>query len=221
MVSLGFQGDEKGSLAKWENITNRDSLFNIGLFFESLDEYVTASSVYKHAISLSDGNIGLSVFYFRMGFINQKLISPPDISNAIMYYSMAEQRGDFYPYDWYEVEAYNYLGNIYMEQEKYEGAIGNYEQSLKIRPLQYWTLVNYSRALWKLNDIDQAKQTLLKAIEIDPMQADAYLVLGRISQEGNDVSNAITAYKNVLEINPENEEALDALKELSNINRVP
>ena len=45
--------------------------------------------------------------------------------------------------------------------------------------------------------------------------------INEINMAVNNAQNAITAYKNVLEINPENEEALDALKELLNINRVP
>jgi tetratricopeptide (TPR) repeat protein len=81
-------------------------------------------------------------------------------------------------------------------------------------PGNAWANYYYAAALWKHRAApadsqltSQVRNLLEKAIGLDPRFAEAYLLLGSLSSELQDLPGAISAYQKAIEANPDLEEA--------------
>lgn len=210
-----LKGNEEVSFSIWEShIKERDTLNIIGSFYESQYEYENALRIYELAVSVP-GNIGLSNLYFRIGYLHQFDQHPVNLEAASSAYKRALEISDFYPEEWRKIETYNYLGNINFSLMNFNEAIRYYKLSLAENPNQYWTLINLGRSLWQTMDFPNAKLVLEQAENLDQTHVDAYLLIGRIALSEGRINEARDSYEQVLRIEPNNEEANKALRNIT------
>jgi tetratricopeptide (TPR) repeat protein len=102
----------------------------------------------------------------------------------------------------------------FMAEEKYWDAIQLLEPAVSVlegKPKQKARLL-LARAYTKNpNWIHQAEETLHEVVKDDPKNVDAYLALGQLYKAGGLRSRAVSMFRKVLELKPENEEALAEL----------
>jgi len=101
-----------------------------------------------------------------------------------------------------------------MLEEKYWDAIQLLEPAVSVlegKPKQKARLL-LARAYTKNpNWIHQAEETLHEVVKDDPKNVDAYLALGQLYKAGGLRSRAVSMFRKVVELKPENEEALAEL----------
>lgn len=114
-------------------------------------------------------------------------------------------------------EALNNLGVIYCKTEDNEKALQHYEAALKIQPNNITFLKNlgdYHYAIQK--DSEKALQIYIKALSINPNDIEVLMTLGHISIENEQLESAKEFVKRIIEIDPENHDAVKIF-ELLNI----
>lgn len=88
------------------------------------------------------------------------------------------------------------LGNKYLEEGNYEGAILAFNKVIKSEPKNIEAMVGLANAYIKLKKLDKAEEILLKAREIEKMNADVLLLLSELWKEKKpkDLYEAINEY---------------------------
>lgn len=209
-----LDGEEYSAYLIWKShVKNRDRLSMIASFYASQNDYEKALELFELATTMP-GNIGTSNLYFKIGHLNQFSLTPIDLVSATNAYEKALQNDNFYPEEWRRVETYNYLGNIHLESQYFNKAIEYYRLSLLEEPHQYWTLINYARALNEVGNFYSAENELEKAIKLEPNIVDAYLVLARISLSQGEKSRIEDLYEQVLRLDPNSQEANEIIQKL-------
>ena len=107
------------------------------------------------------------------------------------------------------------MGNAFFEKEKYKEAIDIYSDGLKEHPQDVKMWCNRSAAWGALHEYGKAEKDALRAIEIDPEWSRCYQRLGSALTGQKRYDDAIKAYEQALEKDPENKAAareLDKLK---------
>jgi hypothetical protein len=96
----------------------------------------------------------------------------------------------------------------HVEAEEFHDAVALLEMATRLdgSKAEYWLLLGTIQAKnprWR----KKAEESYLKTAELDPTSADAYLHLGRLYRAGGLSRRALEMYKNVLQWDPDNEEA--------------
>ena len=145
-----------------------------------------------------------SVRYFNRDMYNKKAIKLYDqglvfyrngkLSDAIRSYKMAIKiNSDF-------VEAYNNLGNAYLDKGNMREAYNAYKRAYDILPDHPIVLSNLGNALQLQGKNNKAVSVLNKAISNDPNYSDAYNNLGNALRDLGDSQGAINSYSRAIEI---------------------
>lgn len=87
-------------------------------------------------------------------------------------------------------------GTSLMKEDKYDEAIGVFQQNLTQNPDDFNTWREIGVAFEKKNDFDQALTNLQKAYSIEPKDAETILHLGLCYEGKQDYDNALQYYKN-------------------------
>jgi curved DNA-binding protein CbpA len=100
----------------------------------------------------------------------------------------------------------------HLEEAEFFDALRLLEEACKADPKkeEYWNClasVQEKNPRWR----KKAEESYLKAIELNPGNAQNYLSLGRLYKSGNLARRAAEMFQNVLQWDPENEEALQEL----------
>ncbi len=100
------------------------------------------------------------------------------------------------------------LGNHYQERGMYEAAVGAYRTSMAVGGgLDYDTLLNIGAAFIFLHAYDQARQTIERALELDPDDPRAYISLGVLTHSEGHPTEALDLYDRLLADHPRLAEA--------------
>src|SRR5215470_8078043 len=75
--------------------------------------------------------------------------------------------------------AYRLRADSYLQQTRYDQAIADYGQALKLDPNLSWALVGRGMALSRTGKLDLAFADLNRGIALDPKRALAYTVRGQ------------------------------------------
>ena len=96
---------------------------------------------------------------------------------------------------------YNKLGQVKAQAQKWEQAINNYQQALKlgIKPA-FWTYKNLGDVLRELKRYDEAISNYQRAINLDPKQPDVYDSLGQVQSLQGDYTAAIASYQKAIDL---------------------
>ncbi len=94
------------------------------------------------------------------------------------------------------------LGYVYQRQKRYEAAMDHYKEALDINPVHFAAINNLAVIYFELGDIEKAKMTIMKSLEIDSKSTDAYLNIGTFSKRQGQRADAINYFKKGMEIAP-------------------
>jgi tetratricopeptide (TPR) repeat protein len=95
-----------------------------------------------------------------------------------------------------------YQGQRSLESGNYDAAISLFQYSLKTSPSDPKILTGLGYAYYKKNDIPNAIQYLESAKSADPLYGKAYLYLGRIYEEQENLQKAIKEYNDYYQLEP-------------------
>ena len=104
----------------------------------------------------------------------------------------------------------NEKGNALFQEKKYESALEQYRKAQVKEPDDPAVLYNLASALYQVQDYQEAKNTLEKAvkhIEDKQLKQKALYNYGNTLYRLGDFEKSIEAYKGALELNPEDEDA--------------
>lgn len=103
-----------------------------------------------------------------------------------------------------EPVVYFNLGNLYQERGQYQAAIDAYRTSMAVRgELDYETLLNISASFVFLHAHDEARQTIERAMELEPDDPRSYLTLGLLEQSEENPDRALEIYDELVATEPE------------------
>lgn len=115
--------------------------------------------------------------------------------------------------------AYNNLGIIYQNENKFTLAEDNFQSAIKVKPTYALAYSNLAKALTFRKKYDQALKLSSQAIELNPSSAQLYYERGLIFLESKrDADKAVAAvadFKVALALNLENSKASDFADKLS------
>lgn len=97
---------------------------------------------------------------------------------------------------------YNTLGLVYWAQRKFDNAKGAFLKSNEINNLFTLPLDNLAQIYKQTGALNDAKQVLEQALEQNPKDFCAYLLLGDYYRFINDNENSLKNYREVVKLNP-------------------
>ncbi|MCX7012753.1 MAG: tetratricopeptide repeat protein [Candidatus Sumerlaeota bacterium] len=105
------------------------------------------------------------------------------------------------------------LLQFYEDRQRYEDALAALDRGLKEMGVENTYLLQLERAnvLQKLNRPDEAEKAYRDLIAASPNKADAYLSLGMLYDERNNLEQAEALYRKVMEFDPKNSDAYNNL----------
>lgn len=112
-------------------------------------------------------------------------------------------------------KAHNNLGKIYTRLGDLQRAVKLFNQSLALSPYPK-TYVNRGNAFYYAGDYDKAAADYNKAIEIDPLLAEAYYGLGTVDNLLGEYDRALIALKKAVDLKPELVQAYNNLGNVYN-----
>lgn len=74
----------------------------------------------------------------------------------------------------------NFIGVIYLSQEKPDIALGYFKRASEIEPDNAWFLHNLGQSYFDTSRLKEARDALEKSIKIDPAKSDTHLFLGYV-----------------------------------------
>lgn len=108
-----------------------------------------------------------------------------------------------------------YIIQIAIDNDDTERALELVNQALQSNDIWYFYYLK-SESLYKLKRYDEARQTIMKAIDLNGFNFDEYILLGDIYKALNDIENARLSYSNAGKIDPTDKiftERMASLKE--------
>jgi len=135
--------------------------------------------------------------YYELGHLYLKLDDKFSAVNAFKKALELDEDNPFY---------HNSLAYALIQLEDYNGAIEEYQKAIKINPDNEWTSV-VCQALGSIYhqakaNFDAAIVAYQTAIVLDPYNVDAYLSLGEVYQDNNEIDKAIDSYCEAIKLNP-------------------
>jgi tetratricopeptide (TPR) repeat protein len=97
-----------------------------------------------------------------------------------------------------------HLADQLMARGRGQAAAHEYQRALQISAHSPVILNKFARVLVQLNRLDEARDALTKALEIDPDSANTYVQLGRVHHAGKNYRAAEQALQEAVQINPFN-----------------
>jgi len=98
---------------------------------------------------------------------------------------------------------YRAWGRNRLKQGYYEGALEQFERAIEIKESDSEAWFLKGRVLTKLNQLEQADSSFVKAIAHNPDRDDYYAALGYINSRRGDMARARAAYQMAIKYNPE------------------
>ena len=164
------------------------------------------SHVYKNVFSLwndtTEKNPGAWMAHYNLGLEYANL---GNAGLAVRSYELAiKYKPDHY-------KAHFNLGNSYRILGRFEESVESYYNALAVNPEHVMSWINLGIILGKLNKNKLAISAISKAIELRPEYANAHYNLGIIYAEEGQFEKAKEEFENVLKIDPDDQEAQNAI----------
>jgi len=161
-IKLQKEGNLQGAESIYINILKSDSnhvasLINLGLIEQGKGKLDEATQFYKYAFSLDSNNISLLYLLAR---ITQEL---NQLDEGIAYWQkLVELKPDS------ALEFYGNIGNILVQQGKFDEALSYFRHALEILPNSFQAHQAIGNLLIRQNKLLEAKSEFSKALEINP-----------------------------------------------------
>jgi len=186
--------------------------------------YLVESSVSREKIN--SHNFDYFELYSLRGVYDKKYYDYRSRSLVPLYfYQAGVSRSDYTFWDyawskypdamWLESNIYGaYLVDAYekFQQRNYPGAEALYRRALRIKPNDISTLCNLAAVKEHAGELESAKTVLTQALRINPRSTEAYYNLGVIYWREQNWSEAVNAYRRIVEIEPDNQRAYGYMK---------
>jgi tetratricopeptide (TPR) repeat protein len=203
--------------------SSRDACFELGNLYSGIGSWERALESYEKAVLNDSGSIGRSNLYLEIGYIQRNYLQSKDLSGAWESYTQALLLNDFTaeaPRSTQVLRADVHLerGLILAQWKRWEDAVYEYQQAINLEPSDYWNRVNMAWALWKLGKREQAKEMALSSMELRPDWKNAYWLMGVFYESEGNLDGARTMYRKVLELDPADEQAQNALSTMNSSN---
>jgi tetratricopeptide (TPR) repeat protein len=217
-------------LQEWENAqrsfqhgcelaANRNSCYELGNLHSEHGSWQQALESFEKGVLAASGAVGKSNLYLEIGFIRHHHLQPADMAGAWEAYEQALLLNDFTAAGWRSPDVLRAgthfeRGLFLAAQGHWEDAVLEYQQAINLNPSGYWSHVNMAWALWMLDEKEQAKEAALVGADLRPDLENAYRLLGLFHRLEGNIEEATAMYAKVLELDPEDNEARDALRAL-------
>jgi tetratricopeptide (TPR) repeat protein len=89
------------------------------------------------------------------------------------------------------------------------------EKAISINPSDANAYINLGVDLFQLGFIDAGVENLLHAIELEPSRTPAYFDLAALYKEMGRIDSAAAIYRKILEVSPNDQEAISQLREVT------
>jgi tetratricopeptide (TPR) repeat protein len=200
---------------------NSDAWFYTGITQQELKKWQKALDAYSKALELNTfSQVAESDIYLQQGIIYQGAEGYIDFNKALQMYNQALDLDDFSS-DKLRAEVFYRRGYLYEQQGRDpKESIREYQRALFIRPNHNWARLRLGYAwYWAYKDVKGAESNIQEALDLwpnDGYRIWPYKYLGDIYLDAGLLDNAIAAYKEVLKIDPDNNEVKEILAELNN-----
>jgi len=214
----------RDTVAKHPNIARAHENYGIMLYesghiSESVPEYEAAERI-KPNYPDCDNNLGNALgalgrneeavrYYLRA---IPQLIRPRD--QAIASYNLGNSLIAMHRYD-DAIKAFNYsgaighygpafnnMGSVYAQQQKFDQAITSYFKALNFQPIYPQCETNLANTYAQLKQYDQSEQHYLRAIQEDPHYVDAHAQLGLLHATLNKYAEATEDFSVCIQLAP-------------------
>ncbi len=219
----------RDAVAKHPNDTRAHENFGIMLYIdgrvrESIEEFLAAERIKPNypdcdnnlgnALGLLGRNVEAAKYYMRA---IPNLLRPRDqaiasynLGNALVALQRWDDAINAYSYSAslaHYSPAFNNLGSIYAQQQKYDQALACYTQALNFQPIYPQAESNLADTYAQLKQPDQAEQHYLRAIQQDPNYADAHGHLGVLYANLSKYAEAAKEFSAYIQLSPPSSDA--------------
>lgn len=169
-----------------------DALNILGVAYRYVGEWDLSIEILKKALKIlptdPEINYNLGVAYQQDKF---------EFEQAIVYFLKAIQLNPK------QINAYNNLGNIYLDLKEYDEAKKIYQKILNLQPNYMKGYSNLGLIYKHEGNLEKTIECYLKALELDPNIPDVYNNLGNALLDQGDFDNALNNYYKAIELNPQ------------------
>lgn len=183
------------------NPYNREALIKTATLLQTHFEERTDEAIdcYTKLLDLEPDN---SRIYYELGhlYVNKK-----DIINSINAFKLALEKDEDNPF------YHNSLAFALLQAEQYDDAIEHYQYAINANPDNEWTSI-VCQALGSIylqikENPDAALTLYQTALVLDPNSFDAYIAIGDLYLDCDDLDSAINAYCEAIKLAPDNARA--------------
>ena len=212
--------------------------YSMGQVYDLLGETESSILEYKQAMEFDESNylihLRLGTNYARLGMMNEAInqletaqqLNSDDLQSHYLLAIIHSSRRDYDKaageYEFIlkkfakaepdNVEVYNYLGQLYYSQRKYDQAIAQFEKILSLEPKNADIMFSLGSLYAELKQKDKAVEVLKKSLSIDPDHDGSLNTLGYLYAENDEhLDEAIDMINHALKLNPDNGAYLDSL----------
>lgn len=163
---------------------NIDYFIEEGIQHHDDGNYDKALTSYKKALEIDPNS---AVVHYEMAYT---YFAKGDLEKAIKYAdAVLKQDKD------YKLQAYLVKGSALDLQGKTKQSIKLFEKAIKTTEGHYLLYYNLGLNYYNLNELDEAEETIIKAIEINPNHASSHLILAYIhDKKGNRVQSLLASH---------------------------
>lgn len=191
-----------------------DSWYHLGRVYEAQGLIDEAITFYQVAAAASNWyTFGPSDVYLALGNLTITVKAKPDIAQD--YYVQALKQ-DRFSSAAAKADTYYQLGELLLlHYSDPLAAIPHYQATLDLTPQNHWAHLRLGYSLyWGMGDLSAAEMEIKNAIRTWPDEKYLqwpYFYLGEIYQDAGLTTEAITAYEQVLQLNPDHASVLERL----------
>ncbi len=196
LVSMERYPDALTEFEKSITLNDKDATvwYNLGFLYEQKAETLNkALLAYKKIIELEEEKV---YGYLNVGRV---LVIIEHYDEAESNFLIALEKSNFK-----NTDAYNLLGNLYLQQNKLDKAEKQYREALQVEPNSALLHNNLAYLLENNLRLKEAEEEYRYAIKLDPNYAEAYSNLGTMLYRMKRHNEAERKYRQALEIEPSN-----------------
>jgi tetratricopeptide (TPR) repeat protein len=184
-------------------VSTRDTLYlyNAALLATETKDFDKAMNFYKELEDL--GFTGVTTNYYATDILSEQEQSFTSESNRDLFVkagSHKEPRNEIT--ESVELSVLRSMAAIYRDFDDSTKALEYIAKAKKISELDINVILLEANIRWELGEVENYKELISKALEIDPTNADLLYNLGIVSVKNNDPESAMLYYERAIAVNP-------------------
>lgn len=180
----------------------------LGEAYATAGLYNEALHSFEQALKLDENHTGA---YLDIGLV---LMAQQDYPQAEGYFQKVISLTDGMEFEELSArreQAFFYMGQIAVEDQRFEEAIGLLKAALRIRRDASDTYYQLARAYHGIEEIDAAIENLSIALLFDPSYSDAHFELAKLYLENEQIAFAAVEFRKTAELVPDSDLPVEAL----------